>query len=64
MSENLKEFQKKWNKMGVDVPRDILRDEAIAKRYWIAALEWIYYKGVLDPSLAGDLIKDELDGSI
>ena len=27
---------------------------------WRAALEWIYYEGVLDPSLAGDLIKKEL----
>lgn len=32
---------------------------------WQAALKWIYHAGVLDPSLAGDLIKEELpDGSI
>lgn len=32
---------------------------------WKAALEMIYYKGILDSTLAGDLIKEELpDGSV
>ncbi len=32
-----------------------------AEEGWRAALEWIYYEGVLDSTLAGDLIKEELD---
>ena len=41
------------------------REVCIAEDAWEAALEMIYYKGVLDSTLAGDLIKEELpDGSI
>jgi len=30
---------------------------------WKAALKWIFYDGVLENTLAGDLIKEELNGN-
>lgn len=36
-------------------------EEDIAKEGWGAALEWIKYAGVLGPSLANDLINEELE---
>jgi len=60
----MKEFEKWWEKIGQYEFSTYLTKEQ-SKIVWKAALEWIYYKGVLDPSLAGDLIKEELpDGSI
>lgn len=31
---------------------------------WNAALKMVYYKGVLEGTLAGDLIEGELDGNL
>lgn len=57
----MSEFEKWWDKREESQFNDILECEEA----WKAALEMIYYKGVLDNTLAGDLIKEELpDGSI
>jgi len=58
MSESLKEFEKWWNKVSMEEGWDY---EEYAQRGWEAALEWIYYDGVIGDSLAGDLIKEELE---
>lgn len=58
------EFEKWFSKDGsiIPVPGDAGYEGFIERRKsWKAALEWVYYKGVLGNSLAGDLIKEELD---
>ena len=47
----MEQFKKKWNKLGVDVPRDVTRDEAIARGYWKAALEWVKSRSEVAKSL-------------
>jgi len=66
----MKEFDK-WNMKQLRVippfegERYYSLIDAERKIAWKAALEMIYYKGVLSNSLAGDLIKGELpDGSV
>ena len=59
---NMKEFDKWWLMAAqnlVGVGRATERD--IAEEVWQAALEWIKYAGVLEPSLANDLIDKELE---
>jgi len=58
------EFEKWFSKTKQDWPLTP-HDENDCGMAWKAALEWIYYEGILDPSLAGDLIEEELgDGNI
>ena len=66
MGENLKEFEKYWKKYNKHIHEELqYYARETLKDGWKAALEMIYYKGVLESSLAGDLIEEELpDGSI
>ena len=64
------EFEKQFNK-NYPLPPTIERGpigrdfKKGCKKMWIEALEWIYYEGVLNHSLAGGLIKEELpDGRV
>ena len=70
MSKNMKEFEQsyetlsafdKWYKKERQRRRGAPMYSADYRTGWKAALEWIHYEGVLDSTLAGDLIKKELD---
>lgn len=62
MNKSMKQFDKWLDKRNKGAG---IWTTAAYKKGWKAALEMIYYEGVLDSSLAGDLIKEELpDGSI
>ena len=62
----MKEVDKQWNKKGCNSIDECERvgDCRDCKNIWKAgfktALEWIKYKGVLEPGLANDLIDEEL----
>lgn len=63
------EFEKIWLKSCCEIDidckdLDCRQCKFIAQKWWKEALKWIYYEGVLDHSLAGDLIKKELRNEI
>ena len=63
MNKNLKEFDK-WKKEK-HIMTCLCDNISQLETGWRAALIWIYYEGVLDSTLAGNLIKEELpDGSV
>lgn len=57
----MKEFEK-WYKEERQRRRGAPMYSADYRQGWRAALEWIKYAGVLEPSLANDLIDEELGG--
>ena len=54
------EFRKQYQNEPVDF--HLWSQDKIAEFWWKAGLEWIKYAGVLEPSLANDLIDEELEG--
>ena len=58
VEQKMQQFEKWWRTSHSHfgpIPKDC------SKSTWKAALKWIYYEGVLDNTLAGDLIKEELN---